>query len=266
MQFRVLHWTSYVPLVEVSKTQHMWSFFGRSYNYNLFIGLAEFLIGVLIVFKRTRLIALLLSLGVCANILILNIEFDIYFAITHIAVDLVITILLLAEYRQELFRFFVKQGGRFNDSIQVGKSKFVKLFPYAFVIVLSISYFIFAFNLRSIVNEEVVGAYVLKSIRINDSVLSPEKGKIGEEPMLFLEYNNQIVLSITDSVYYGRYTLSGDSIDIKMYQTTNFQLKSLTGLIKNNNSIVGKTDNQRNLQLFYERVGAQKDYLNELYR
>src|SRR5699024_9129071 len=80
MQFRVLHWESYVPLVEVSKLQHMWSFFGRSYNYNLFIGIAEFLIGVLIVFKRTRLIALLLLFGLSLNILILNIEFDIYFA------------------------------------------------------------------------------------------------------------------------------------------------------------------------------------------
>jgi len=78
MQFRVMHYESYLPLAEISKYQHMWSFFGRSYNYNIFISLAEFLIGAIVVFKRTRLIALLISLGVCANLIILNIEFDIF--------------------------------------------------------------------------------------------------------------------------------------------------------------------------------------------
>jgi len=96
MQFRVLHYESYLPLAEISKYQHMWSFFGRSYNYNIFIGLAEFLIGALVVFKRTRLIALLISLGVCANIIILNIEFEIFFALEHVLVDFAITLILLS--------------------------------------------------------------------------------------------------------------------------------------------------------------------------
>ncbi len=52
------------------------SFFGRSYAYNIFIGLTELAVGVLVVFKRTRLIALLISLGVCLNIFIINFEFD----------------------------------------------------------------------------------------------------------------------------------------------------------------------------------------------
>lgn len=266
MQFRVLHWASYVPLVEVSKLQHMWSFFGRSYNYNLFIGIAEFLIGVLIVFKRTRLIALLLLFGLSLNILILNIEFDIYFAINHISFDFVITLFLLAEYRCDLYKFFITQGGKFNDSIQIEKIKYTKFIPYVFVIVLSISYFIFALNIRSSVNEEVVGAYKLKSIMVNDSVIYPDKGKIGKDPMLFLEYNNQIVLSIADSVYFGRYILTKDSIDIRMYETTDFNLKSLVGIIKNNNSIVGKTGDKRDMQLFYERVSGKEDYLNDLYQ
>ena len=120
-QFRILHWESYVPLVELSKYQHMWSFFGRSYNYNLFIGSIEILIGALIVFKRTRLIALLVALGIFTNILILNIEFDIYFAIAHIFADWLIVILLLSNYYGDLYKFFVTLGGKFNHSIKLRK-------------------------------------------------------------------------------------------------------------------------------------------------
>lgn len=149
MQFRVLHWQSFVPLIEVSKQQHMWSFFGRSYNYNLFIGITEFLVGILIVFDRTRLIALIMALGLCVNILILNIEFDIYYAISHASMDLALTLLLLFGYRKDLYKFFVKLGGKFDDSIVVSKGKLARIFPYTFIIVLSFSYLIFSIYIRT---------------------------------------------------------------------------------------------------------------------
>lgn len=266
MQFRVSHWESYVPLVEVSKYHHMWSFFGRSYNYNLFIGITEFLIGGLILFKRTRLIALLLSLGLCINILILNIEFDIYFAISHITLDLAITIILLSSYRNDLYKFFIKLGGKLDGSIIRPKSKFTKLFPYAFLITLSVSYFIYSFHIKSkyIVDENVIGSYKIKTIKVNDSIVELNKGNIGKNPMMFIEHNNQFVLSIEDTLYMGRYILNDKTITIYLDNPTNFGMKSLVGAIKND-TIRGKMDEKHSMEIFYERVDASKDYLNDLY-
>lgn len=206
MQFRVLHYQSYAPLVEISKYEHMWSFFGRSYNYNLFIGLAEFSIGMLIVFKRTRLIALLISLAVCTNILILNIEFEITFAVQHVLIDLMLTLLLLAYYYPDLYRFFIKLGGKFEGSVQK-RNKFQTWFPYFFVIALSVSYFIYAKKLKTTVNDQIVGAYIIQDLQLNDIEVELGSGGLAEKPMLFLEHNSEVVLSIRDTLYKGIYAL-----------------------------------------------------------
>lgn len=266
MQFRILHYEAYAPLVEISKSQHMWSFFGRSFQYNLFIGLAEFLIGILIVFKRTRLIALLMALALYSNLLVLNTEFDIDFAIGHTIFDFTLVLLLLVDYYQDIYKFFIQFGGRINYSIQLEKNKFKRYFPVFFVVVLSVSYFIFALNVRTTVDENVVGSYKIEGLTIDNSPLELSNGNIGKDPMLFIEYNNQIVLSINDSVYFGNYALEKDSIRIGFYQQpTDFQIKTIFGIIKNN-TISGKSyDNKHSIQLNYTRIDSKKNYLNDLY-
>lgn len=260
-QFRILHWESYVPLVELSKYQHMWSFFGRSHNYNLFIGSIEVLIGVLIVFKRTRLIALLIALGIFTNILILNIEFDIYFAIAHIFQDWLIVIFLLSNYYGDLYKFFVTLGGKFNHSIKFEKNRFKRYFPYVFLLTILISDLTIVFNTKPTVNEKVVGAYKIESIKVNESVLDIDKGDIGKFPMMFIEHNHQFVLSINDTVYFGNYRLNKDSIKIYINYP---KMRSLDGLIKDS-SLVGKTIDNQFIHLNYKRIDGKKNYLNDLY-
>lgn len=268
MQFRILHWQSYAPLVEISKQQHMWSFFGRSYHYNLFIGLTEFLIGILIVFRRTRLIALLLSLGVCVNILVLNIEFGVDFAINHVLFDLTITTLLLYDFRKDLYKYFIQIGGKFDNSMASLESKFMMRLPYLFIVVLSVSYFIFAFGVKKkySVNENIVGAYKIQNIKINDSLVGLGQGWQTKDPMLFIEYNNQFVLSFTDTLFMGRYIQKNDSITIYMDYPNKFDIKSINGLMKNSNSIIGTTSENRTFQMKYKKVDDQNNYLNNLYK
>lgn len=267
MQFRVLHWQSYIPLVEISKTQHMWSFFGRSYNYNLFIGVTEFLIGALILFNRTRLIALLLALGVCVNILVLNIEFEVHFAISHITQDLILVLLLLLGYRKDLYKFFIVSKGRFDNSPVEKKGKFARFFPYAFLTLLTVGYFSFSVYMKSKYtgDENMTGSYKIKTIKINDSIIIPDKGNFGKEPMLFVEHNQQFVLSIEDTTYMGRYIFEKDSIRVYLDNSTKFGMKSLIGSWKNN-SIQGKIDGNQSFEMTYKRNDVNQDYLNELYK
>lgn len=264
MQFRILNWQSYVPLVELSKYEHMWSFFGRSYNYNLFIGLIEFLIGVLIVFSRTRLIALLISLAACTNILILNIEFEIIFALQHIILDLTLTILLLSFYYKDLFKFFLKMGGKFHQAKINNRNKFQIWFPYFFVIILSLSYFIFAKDLKSTVNDEITGAYRIRSLEINKTIIELGEGVLADEPMLFLEHNFQVVLSMRDTLYKGRYTWEKDSIKLYFFPS-DLKLRSIQGIISNT-SITGKNSEGDSFRIHYERIEGEKNYLNRVYQ
>ncbi|WP_424493284.1 hypothetical protein [Salinimicrobium sp. GXAS 041] len=265
MQFRILHYESFKPLAELSKYEHMWSFFGRSYNYNLFIGLTEFLIGILIVFRRTRLIALLISLGVCINILILNIEFEIYFAIQHITLDLALTLLLLTGYRKDLYQFFIQFGGRFKKNFHTPRKRFVRILPFLYIILLPVGYFIFAYKMRAGVSEELVGSYKIEGIRLGNNGLELEKGSLGSSPMMFLEYNNQAVLSMNDSIYFGAYSAENGKIQMYFNPPADHRISSIKGNLKDD-LLKGSMNDSIPVEMKIKRLPAQKDYLNELYQ
>ena len=265
MQFRVLHYESFLPLAEISKYQHMWSFFGRSYNYNIFIGLAELLIGILIVFKRTRLIALLISIGVCLNILILNIEFEIYFALSHIILDFVLSILLLLEYRKDLYQFFILNSGRIKQSLLPKKKGFLQKLPFVYVLILPVGYGIFSYNLKSTVDDTVTGSYTIEEFQIDDKNLEITKGKLGSSPMLFLEHTHQAVISMNDSIYYGRYSIYKREIRMYFDPPVN-KINSITGrLDKENFTINGVMNDSIPAMIDLKRLTEKEDYLNNLY-
>lgn len=265
MQFRSLHYKSFIPLSEISKTQHMWSFFGRSHNYNIFIGLMELLIGVLIVFKRTRLIALLLSIGVCSNIVILNIEFDITFALHHAILDLSITILLLIEYHKDLYTFFIAFGGKLREQVTSTRNSFFKKLPYIYVIIFPLGYFIFAYYIRSSVNEEIVGSYKIVSFQGNKDFFEIKKGKLAASPMIFFEHNNMVVLSVNDSVYFGRYSAKDKKISIQFNPIIDHKIGSIKGDFQDNRFLKAKINDSVSVNIELEKLSAKKDYLNNLY-
>lgn len=265
MQFRVLHYESFLPLAEISKYQHMWSFFGRSYNYNIFIGLAELLIGILIVFKRTRLIALLISIGVCLNILILNIEFEIYFALSHIILDFVLSFLLLLEYKKDLYQFFILNSGRIKKSILPKKKGFLQKLPFVYVLILPVGYGIFSYNLKSTVDDTVTGSYTIEEFKIDDKNLEITKGKLGSSPMLFLEHTHQAIISMNDSIYYGRYSIYKREIRMYFDPPVN-EINSITGrLDKENFTVNGVMNDSIPVMIDLKRLTEKEDYLNNLY-
>ncbi|WP_143961296.1 hypothetical protein [Litoribacter populi] len=266
MQFRILHWESYLPLVEISKSLHMWSFFGRSYNYNIFIGLAEFMIGALVVFKRTRLIALLISAGVCSNIIILNIEFDIVFAIQHVLLDFAITLILLSAYSKDLYHFFIELGGKFHRSKPIEKLSSYKVYlPFLFILVLSVSYSIFAYTLKSTVYKDIVGTYEIRSLHLNEDDIPLSKGKLGSQPMMFFEHNNQVVLSVNEELYFGYYYVDRDTLKFSYKDPAGSGIQTAKGLISTN-SLEGTLNEEIPFRFMFQRVDGKKNYLNDLYK
>jgi hypothetical protein len=65
------------PLGEGSPMWLLWSFMGASKTYSLFTGAAEVLGGLLLLHRRTTLLGALVSVGVLANVVMLNFCYDV---------------------------------------------------------------------------------------------------------------------------------------------------------------------------------------------
>jgi hypothetical protein len=55
----------------------LWTFMGFSVGYNFFTGMAEVVGGLLLCFRRTRLIGALVCVGVMSNVVMLNFAYDV---------------------------------------------------------------------------------------------------------------------------------------------------------------------------------------------
>jgi uncharacterized membrane protein YphA (DoxX/SURF4 family) len=94
------------PYGESTPMKLAWTFMGYSRLYNYFIGFAEILGGVLLLFRRTVVLGALVSLMVMLNVSMLNYSFDIpvkLFATMLVAMCL----FLLAPNTARLYHFFV---------------------------------------------------------------------------------------------------------------------------------------------------------------
>ena len=266
MQFRLDHYRTFVPLAELPKPELMMSFFGRSYAYNIFIGLTELAIGILIVFKRTRLIGLLISLGVSLNIFIINIEFDLGFGmISHVTMALLLTIILLIEYQSDLYKFFVKFGGKINGKTLKVNDGIWKKLRIIYVIIFPIAYFTFSYYVISSFDYKFIGSYEIKETRIADSLVKFKKGKITSEPMLFFEKNNRVVLSVNNSIHYGWYEIEDEHLQMNFQKSTNHELEYIDAQIKDYKFINGKINDSISILIEIYRLPKGKDYLNNLY-
>lgn len=69
--------TLYTPLGEVPRDLLFWSTMGASHSYSVVTGLIEVLVGILLLFRGTRLAGGCLGIAVMANVVLLNFSYDI---------------------------------------------------------------------------------------------------------------------------------------------------------------------------------------------
>lgn len=66
-----------VPIGELEPGELMWLFMGVSMGYEIALGLVEVIAGTLLFWRRTALLGALISMGVMANVLAMNLGYDI---------------------------------------------------------------------------------------------------------------------------------------------------------------------------------------------
>lgn len=247
-QFQVYKYSGHISLKDLPRMTHAWSFFGRSYSYNLFLGIIEFAAGALILFKRTRLVGLLLALGLFANILIIDIEFEVYDALGHVIVETIMVVLLLFPYLPSLKQFFWNMAGKMQAESQVSVSKFARIAPIVFLILLCIGFLVEAYLFMQS-KEKFMGEYAVQRMIVAKDTLQLSGGKNTKQPMFFFEFGNVCILSADDSTFWGDYFIRKDSIDIILDKQFR-GVKSIKASLNRSQALIqGLTDQQQAIQL-----------------
>lgn len=97
--------TVYTPLGQLSKDIAFWSVTGSSYTYNLFLGLCEVFVAMLLLFQRTRFFGSMLSIVTFTQIVWINLAFDI--SVKGLSISLLImSIVLSFTYLNQWKRIF----------------------------------------------------------------------------------------------------------------------------------------------------------------
>jgi len=252
-QFQVWNITQYTPLRQLGNMAVAWSFLGHSYYYNLFLGIAEFAAGVLILFQRTRLAGLLMALGIYINIVMVDIEFDVDAALGHAVLELALIIALLIPYVGDLKKFFWDMGGRLNSQPNPPGKIMGMFLPSLFILASTIGAVVLIKNLLS-AESKLLGAYEISMFTINQDTLQMGQGEFTKKPMLFLEFGNTCIFSVQDKSYWGTFNQKDDSItftiDEKFYDNKVFNAV----INKDVNWITGTTDKSEPFEMKISRV------------
>lgn len=116
-QFTVLDSQLDRPMREVSGFWLTWYYFGYSLFYGNLIGLVQVSGGVLLMFRRTTLLATCILLGVVGNIILINIFYDIATGALLVACFIEACLLFIVwQHRQELLDVFWNMQNRVYPS------------------------------------------------------------------------------------------------------------------------------------------------------
>lgn len=92
------------PVGNMTPMNLAWAFFGYSYGYNIFMGIAESA-ALLLLFRRTMTFGAILTLVALANVMSVNFNYDVHAKMYPTAL-FVMTFFLLIPHLNRLFRFF----------------------------------------------------------------------------------------------------------------------------------------------------------------
>ena len=106
LQFPDLDYYTLTTRVGDMSPMHLaWAFFGHSYEYNVFMGIAE-CASLLLLFRRTTTLGALITMGTLANVIAVNYSYDVHAKLYPTALFL-IALFLFVRDAKPLFRFFL---------------------------------------------------------------------------------------------------------------------------------------------------------------
>jgi hypothetical protein len=116
------------PLGDFLPMRFSWLFIGYSTPYQVFSGIAEVLVALLLIWRNTALLGSLLSVGVFANVFMLNMSYDIPVKIYSFHLLLASTYLVWQE-RERLIGFFLRNSPTLPSAVYtpISRSKWFNI-------------------------------------------------------------------------------------------------------------------------------------------
>lgn len=187
----------YTPFGNLSKDILYWSTLGTSRYYSVSMGIIEVLAAILILIKRTRILGLLISIGILLNIILINLGFDISVKTFSIFL-LAVTFFAVYPNSKSLLGFLVFQKREqlpLNNQSIVGNSV-LKIWMKCIVVGLFFLQILFPYFKSQNFNDDLQerpflhGAYQVNQILLKTDTLKTVDFSIQK---IFIHRNNYII-------------------------------------------------------------------------
>jgi hypothetical protein len=134
------------PVGNLSPMSLAWAFFGYSYGYNIFMGIAESA-ALLLLFRRTMTFGSILTLVTLANVMAVNFNYDVHAKMYPTSL-FVMTLFLLIPYLNSLYQFFFTNQSTSLPVIHapVFQKQWMNLLKSAFKFLLIVYFLFFSVN------------------------------------------------------------------------------------------------------------------------
>ena len=164
-QFTILDSELDKPMGHVSGFWLTWYYFGYSAIYGNLIGLVQVAGGILLMFRKTTLLASFLLLPVITNIILINVFYQIDILAPVVALLLELALLgILSFHKQELIElFWSKQDSAFPHQPAAKSRMFVKYAVCALMIVITAAFTYWTANYNNRLPTPIDGAWEVTS-------------------------------------------------------------------------------------------------------
>ena len=185
MQFPDLgYYTLTESVGDMSPMNLAWAFYGYSYGYNVFMGIAE-CAALLLLFRRTMTFGVILTLVTLANVMAVNYNYDVHAKMYPTALFVMTLFLLLRDIKRLILFFFTGQSISLpvikapifkQRWINISKTVFKFLVIGYFTIFPTKDYFGYKKNNAEKVNakSKISGVYDVDTFVVNRDTLSDE--------------------------------------------------------------------------------------------
>jgi len=235
------YYTLTEPLGDMSPMSLAWAFYGYSYGYNVFMGLAESA-ALFLLFRRTTALGALLTMATLANVMAVNFNYDVHAKMYPTALFLMAFFLLLKDLKRLMQFFFTGQAISLPViKAPVFKKRWMKISKMVlkvlvigyFTVLPVMDYFGYKKNSeeRGKAKSQISGVYDVDTFITNKDTLSndnPVRWKqivIGDKMVEAVRFDGDSIAFLYVSVNKKEIIVSGDQTDLqtKMQEIYNEQ-------------------------------------------
>ena len=230
-QFYTDYYWKDTPLAQLSGMELVWSFYSYSPIYETILGIIEVIVGLLVFFKRTTKLGVLLFLPVMANLVLLNLVFSVGALGSAFPLFAAGILLFIINFKSYSNYFFEKPDPAISNKIL-----FRNIAPKAVVIIIGVSLaslIVYNNKFKIIQDNKIKGSWMLDG--------HPEIKRV-----YFEKGKTFVIRDNKDSLYFGSYQTNSNNTITKSDISNNlFNWKSSLYIIYNDTlKIINPDKNQ----------------------